>query len=55
MSENTIHSGNGTQRGVIIALVVLVIFVAGIAMLGNGSTPDVGAAPAETGTADTGG
>lgn len=54
MSE-TIHSGKGTQRGVIIALVVLVIFIAGIAMLGNGSAPDDGAAPAETGTADPSG
>ncbi|WP_162798275.1 hypothetical protein [Sulfitobacter sp. SK011] len=57
MSE-TIHSGNGTQRGVIIAIVVLVIFIAGIAMLGNGSAPTENAAPtapAETGAADTNG
>ncbi|MGJ8615738.1 MAG: hypothetical protein ACSHWS_02790 [Sulfitobacter sp.] len=48
MSEDTIHSGKGSQRGIIIALVVLVIFIAGIAMLGNGSAPDEGAVPAET-------
>lgn len=55
MSENTIHSGKGSRRGIIIAIVVLVIFVAGIAMLGNGSAPDEGAVPAATGTADTNG
>ncbi|MGJ8626672.1 MAG: hypothetical protein ACSHXB_06900 [Sulfitobacter sp.] len=55
MSENTIHSGNGSKRGVIIAIVILVIFVAGIAMLGNGSAPDDGSAPVATGTTDTNG
>ena len=39
MSENTIHSGKGTRRGVIIAAIVLALFVGGIAMLGNGSAP----------------
>jgi len=38
MAGETIHNG-GTKRGVIIALVVLGVFVAGIAMPGNGSAP----------------
>ncbi len=55
MSEDTIHSGKGTQRGIIIAVVVLVLFIAGIAMLGNGSAPDQDAAPAATGTTEENG
>ena len=39
MAQDTIHNG-GSKRGIIIALVVLAVFVAGIAMLGNGSAPD---------------
>ena len=46
MSEDTIHSGKGHPRGIIIALVVLAIFVGGIAMLGNGSAPEEGEAAA---------
>ena len=45
MSENTIHSGKGTSRGIILALAALAVFVVGIAMLGNGSAPE-DAAPA---------
>ena len=48
MAENTIHNG-GSRRGIIIALVVLAVFVGGIAMLGNGSTPD-NVAPTATAT-----
>ncbi|MBD3662439.1 hypothetical protein [Sulfitobacter aestuariivivens] len=40
MSEETFQSGRGSQRGIIIAVVALAIFVIGVAMLGNGSTPD---------------
>lgn len=40
MSENTIHSGKGSSRGIILAVIALAIFVVGVAMLGNGSTPD---------------
>ena len=39
MSENTIHSGKGTSRGIILAVLALAIFVVGAAMLGNGSGP----------------
>ncbi|MGB3243228.1 MAG: hypothetical protein WBB25_01735 [Sulfitobacter sp.] len=48
MSGNTIHSGKGTQRGILIAAIVLALFIGGIAMLGNGSSPQNGE---ETGTA----
>lgn len=53
--SDTIHSGNGSRRGVIIALVVLVIFIAGIAMLGNGSAPQEGVAPTATETTEPSG
>ncbi|MEW9921409.1 hypothetical protein AB2B41_17510 [Marimonas sp. MJW-29] len=39
MAQNTIHDG-GSRRGLVIALLVLAVFVLGIAMLGNGSMPD---------------
>lgn len=39
MAQQTVHNG-GSRRGVIIALLVLAVFVLGIAMLGNGSKPD---------------
>lgn len=39
MAQQTIHNG-GSKRGIIIAVVVLAVFIAGIAMLGNGSAPD---------------
>jgi hypothetical protein len=52
---DTIHSGKGNGRGIIIALVVLFIFIAGIAMLGNGSAPQDGAAPTETQTTEPSG
>ncbi|MFT6676765.1 MAG: hypothetical protein ACJAVM_002970 [Sulfitobacter sp.] len=39
MAGETIHHG-GTKRGLVIALLVLAVFVAGIAMLGNGSAPN---------------
>ncbi len=45
MSENTIHSGKGTQRGIILSVAAIAIFVVGAAMLGSGSAPD-DAAPA---------
>ncbi len=38
MAQETIHNG-GSRRGIVIALVVLAVFVLGIAMLGNGSRP----------------
>ena len=39
MSEHTIHSGK-SRRGVILALVALAIFVGGVAILGNSTSPD---------------
>jgi len=39
MSESSIHNGK-SRRGIVIAILVLVIFIGGIAMLGNGSAPD---------------
>ncbi len=39
MSQDTIHNGK-SRRGGVIALIVLAIFIGGVAMLGNGSAPD---------------
>ncbi len=38
MAQQTIHSG-GSMRGVVIALVVIAVFVVGLAYLGNNSGP----------------
>jgi hypothetical protein len=38
MAQQTIHQG-GSMRGVVIALVVIAVFVLGLAMLGNSSGP----------------
>ncbi|MFK7835272.1 MAG: hypothetical protein AB8B60_03535 [Sulfitobacter sp.] len=38
MAKESIYNG-GSRRGIVIALLVLAVFVLGIAMLGNGSAP----------------
>ena len=38
MAQQTIHNG-GSMRGVVIALVVVAVFVLGLAILGSGSGP----------------
>ena len=45
MAENTVHSGKGSSRGIILAVLGLALFVLGVEMLGNGSAPDEEGAP----------
>ncbi|NNE53164.1 MAG: hypothetical protein HKN30_12290 [Sulfitobacter sp.] len=52
MAQETIHSGNGNRRAVLVALLGLAVFVGGIAWLGNSSAPDNTVPVATQGTGD---
>ena len=46
MADKTIHSGGGTPRGLIIAIIAVGVFVLGLGLLGMSSGPTDDATPA---------